>query len=58
MTTAQELEGLERHLLQAKASLLAEEERALAEQNTAHHGYRDLGIPKGGFVLLVQLWPC
>ena len=49
MTTVQELEGVEKHLLQAKASLLAEEERALAEHNTACHGYGDLGIPKGGF---------
>ena len=42
-----ELGGVERHLLQAKARVLAEEERALAERSQASHGYGDVGIPTG-----------
>ena len=38
---------MERHLLQAKARVLAEEERALAERSQASHGYGDVGIPTG-----------
>lgn len=42
-----ELAGVERHLLQAKARVLAEEERALAERNQTSYGYGDVGIPTG-----------
>lgn len=42
-----ELASVERHLLQAKARALAEEEKTLLERKLALCGHKDVGLPSG-----------
>lgn len=42
-----ELVSVERHLLQAKARALTEEEKKLSERKLALCGYEDVGLPSG-----------
>lgn len=43
----EELMALERHLVQAKARALADDERNLVTLSESCPGYQDIGLPKG-----------
>ena len=43
----QELGSVERHLLQAKARALTEQEKILSERKQALHGYENISLPSG-----------
>ena len=49
--SVQELVAVERHLLQARAKALTEEEKALAEKRQAFHGYTVVDTPTGMYIL-------
>ena len=46
----EELMSVERHLLQAKARALAEEEKILSEKKEALGGYEGVNLPSGIYI--------
>ena len=48
----QELASVERHLLQAKARALTEEEKTLSERKEALSGYKCVTLPSGTYAIL------
>ena len=50
----EELASLEKHLLQAKAKALAEEEKTLSERKEALGAYESVSLPSGTYTVLQQ----
>ena len=54
----EELASLEKHLLQAKAKALAEEEKTLSERKEALGAYESVSLPSGTYTVLQQSITC